>query len=340
MKVFLGIDTSCYTTSCALISEDGKLIGEARKLLEVKPGARGLQQSQMVFQHTRALPSLIEQLPQNYTLAGIGVSAFPRREANSYMPAFLVGHGLGRSLSHMHNVPLFEFSHQENHILAALRVLQTIPSKPFYSLHVSGGTTELLYCVPHEENFFTAQLVNGAIDLHGGQFVDRVGVALGLPFPAGPKLELLAKTLCANPANLAETVKTLVKEERFKPLPVAVQKGALSFGGPCSEAMRRLERLKNKDHQGDVLSEDVQAQMSLAVFHCICESLTKMLTYEWSQRPASRLIAVGGVMANSYLREALLAFGQKQGVTVEFAPPQYSSDNATGVAYGAALLGK
>lgn len=333
MKVYLGLDTSCYTTSCALVTEDGELVGEARKLLDVKPGARGLQQSQMVFQHTRALPSLIEQLPQDYTLAGIGVSAFPRREANSYMPAFLVGHGVGRTLSHIHKVPLFEFSHQENHILAALRVLQTVPTEPFYSLHVSGGTTELLYCKPHEDHFFTTQLVNGSIDLHGGQFVDRVGVALGLTFPAGPKLEQLAKCLCPNPKELKQQVKELVKNNQFKPLPVAVKQGALSFGGPCSEAMRRLEREAS-------ITETTQQNMAVAVFLCICQSLTKMLTYEWEQRPANRLIAVGGVLANSYLRQALLSFGQKYKLAVDFAPPQYSSDNATGVAYGAALLGK
>lgn len=49
MKVYLGLDTSCYTTSCALVSESGELIGEARKLLDVKPGTRGLQQSQWYF---------------------------------------------------------------------------------------------------------------------------------------------------------------------------------------------------------------------------------------------------------------------------------------------------
>lgn len=43
-------------------------------------------------------------------------------------------------------------------------------------------------------------------------------------------------------------------------------------------------------------------------------------------------------MANSYLRQALFDFGQSRKVKVLFAPPEYSSDNATGVAYGAALL--
>ena len=63
-RYYLGIDTSCYTTSCAIIDSDFQIVGEARKLLEVKSGERGLQQSNMVFQHTKALPKLISELPQ------------------------------------------------------------------------------------------------------------------------------------------------------------------------------------------------------------------------------------------------------------------------------------
>ena len=83
MAYYLGIDTSCYTTSCAIVDEHGQLIKESRKLLEVPQGKRGLQQSQMVFQHTRALSSLIETLPLDEPIAGIGVSGFPRREEDS-----------------------------------------------------------------------------------------------------------------------------------------------------------------------------------------------------------------------------------------------------------------
>ena len=65
------------------IDSDFHIVGEARKLLEVKPGERGLQQSNMVFQHTKTLPKLMLELPQ-VPISGIGVSGFPRREENSY----------------------------------------------------------------------------------------------------------------------------------------------------------------------------------------------------------------------------------------------------------------
>lgn len=107
-------------------------------------------------------------------------------------------------------------------------------------------------------------------------------------------MERIAKTLCDDPKALKKTVNRLESESNgdFKMLPVSVKNGAISFGGPCSEAMRRIERANN----GHKLSDDYKAQTALTVFHCMTRSLQKMLTYHWEQRPAGTLIAVGGVM--------------------------------------------
>ena len=61
----MGLDTSCYTTSVAALDEEGKLLGEARRILTVKQGNCGLMQSEMVFQHTRNLPELVENVLQD-----------------------------------------------------------------------------------------------------------------------------------------------------------------------------------------------------------------------------------------------------------------------------------
>ncbi len=316
---YLGIDTSCYTTSCAIVDESGNLLGEARKILEVADGKRGLQQSNMVFQHTRVLPSLIESLPQ-VPLAAIGVSAFPRREEDSYMPAFLVGKGHGHSLAHMMKIPVYEFSHQENHILAALRKQDYPLDKPFFSLHLSGGTTELVYCQPCERGIIDTRLLGGAMDLHGGQFVDRIGVALGLHFPTGAQLDSLSQ-----------------EGEDYEPLPSAVKAGQISFGGPCSEALRRIERAAIHEMNTEDLV-NYQGQMGRAVFHAMANSLEKMLAYHLEFYPVEDLVAVGGVMSNGYIRQRLQAFCKRHKITAIFADPKYSVDNATGVAFGASLM--
>lgn len=310
-RYYLGIDTSCYTTSCAIIDSDFHIVGEARKLLEVKPGERGLQQSNMVFQHTKALPKLMLELPQ-VPISGIGVSGFPRREENSYMPAFMVGLGQGETLSHILNVPLHIFAHQENHILAALRDLKHIPTEPFLALHLSGGTTELVYCHYQGEGIFESHIIGGSKDLQGGQYVDRIGVAMGLPFPAGKHLESLA-----------------LQTTEYEPLPSSMKDGWISFAGPCSAAMRRINK---------TMSDLDKSNLARAVFTSMGNALEKMITYHIKEKPVHTLIAVGGVMSNSLLRKRIETYCKRNHMTLHVAQPQYSVDNATGNAFGAAYL--
>ena len=310
-RYYLGIDTSCYTTSCAIIDSDFHIIGEARKLLEVKLGERGLQQSNMVFQHIKALPKLMLELPQ-VPISGIGVSGFPRREENSYMPAFMVGLGQGETLSHILNVPLHIFAHQENHILAALRDLKHIPTEPFLALHLSGGTTELVYCHYQGEGIFESHIIGGSKDLQGGQYVDRIGVAMGLPFPAGKHLESLA-----------------LQTTEYEPLPSSMKDGWISFAGPCSAAMRRINK---------TMSDLDKSNLARAVFTSMGNALEKMITYHIKEKPVHTLIAVGGVMSNSLLRKRIETYCKRNRMTLHVAQPQYSVDNATGNAFGAAYL--
>ena len=310
-RYYLGIDTSCYTTSCAIIDSDFHILGEARKLLEVKPGERGLQQSNMVFQHTKTLPKLMLELPQ-VPISGIGVSGFPRREENSYMPAFMVGLGQGETLSHMLNVPLHIFAHQENHILAALRDLEHIPTEPFLALHLSGGTTELVYCHYQGEGIFESHIIGGSKDLQGGQYVDRIGVAMGLPFPAGEHLESLA-----------------LQTTEYDPLPSSMKDGWISFAGPCSAAIRRINK---------TMSDLDKSNLARAVFTSMGNALEKMITYHIKEKPVHTLIAVGGVMSNSLLRKRIETYCKRNHMTLHVAQPQYSVDNATGNAFGAAYL--
>lgn len=311
-QYFLGIDTSCYTTSCAIVDSDGEVVGEARRILSVKDGDRGLRQSEMVYQHNRNLPVLMQELPP-VPITGIGVSGFPRRLEDSFMPAFTVGLGYAQGLVHFLGVPLHVFSHQENHILAAFRVNRWTSIEPFLNLHLSGGTTELLYGTM-EDGDFHLETIGGSKDLQGGQMVDRIGVKLGLHFPAGAALDTLAQ-----------------QAETYEPLPTSVVDGWISFGGPCSEAMRRLER------EPLPYAESFQSSMALATFNCISRSLEKLFDYHLDKHDVRHIIAVGGVMSNSIIRERLTTHMRRKGISFHIVPPQYSVDNSTGNAYGAYL---
>ena len=109
------------------------------------------------------------------------------------MPCFLAGLSAAKSIAVALNAPLYEFSHQCGHIMAALYSSgrTDLYDKRFAAFHVSGGTTEMLSVGP-SENGFCAEIVGGTLDLNAGQVIDRIGVALGLNFPCGRELEALA----------------------------------------------------------------------------------------------------------------------------------------------------
>ncbi|MBR7041301.1 MAG: O-sialoglycoprotein endopeptidase [Clostridia bacterium] len=187
-EVAIGIDTSCYTTSLALAGE-GVVVLSKRKLLSVPRGERGLRQSDGVFQHVRNLPELYEELMDeaDAKIACVCVSRAPRDVPGSYMPVFAAGTAFARVIARTLGVPLFFTTHQQGHVAAALYE-SGLNDDSFVAMHLSGGTTEAL----RVEKGLKVSLLGGSNDLHAGQLVDRIGVKLGLPFPAGPELEKLA----------------------------------------------------------------------------------------------------------------------------------------------------
>lgn len=306
MSRFLGIDTSCYTTSAAVYDSSKGLLGEERIVLTVKAGNRGLSQSNMVFQHVRNLPILLQRLsPLLQDLKGIGVSAFPRRRADSYMPAFLVGKGMGESLSASLHIPVYTFSHQENHAMAALREVPSLWGKPFYMMHMSGGTQDVLSAQWQGDEMQISDLLTSK-DITAGQFIDRVGVALGLPFPAGKWLEALAE-----------------KGNDSYRIPRSSVKGAFSFSGPETKVQRDIQ-------SGQYKKEDIARGVLVHIGRALDKELKSVPFI-----PGRPFIAVGGVMANQYLRKQILSICQDMELSPYFAKPQYSSDNATGNAFGA-----
>ena len=303
MGAVLGIDTSCYTTSCALADGSG-LVGQQRRLLTVELGGRGLMQSEGVFQHVGRLPALVERLlgeADHPAIGAVCASIRPRPVEGSYMPVFTLGEGFARSIAAALNVPFFATSHQQGHIRAALVDTCLSPKDSFLALHLSGGTTEIVRVADGR-----IELIGGSNDLHAGQFIDRVGVRLGLPFPAGPELEKLAR-----------------RGEAKARLPIWVRGCECSFSGSESAAQRLIDA-------GGIAPEDMAAE----VFSCVARSIAKTL---WNAAQATgerRLLLAGGVASSSLLREMLPDRLRRLGADVQlnWGRPELSGDNAAGVA--------
>lgn len=296
----LGLDTSNYTTSAAVF--DGRDGSNAGRLLDVRPGELGLRQSDALFQHTKRLPQMLEQLAEQgllQNLAAVGASTAPRRVEGSYMPCFLVGSSQGQSLSAALGVPFYAFSHQEGHLAAAAWSAghMELLEQPFLAWHLSGGTTELLHVEPEGEAW-KCEILGGTSDISAGQLIDRTGVLLGLPFPAGKALDELYDP-----------------EGGARPFRVKLQELTFSLSGMENQVKAMAQR---GEPQGRI------AQFTL-------DTVTDVVlraTQEAQRRfPGLPVLCSGGVASNRRLRGAL-----QEACGAWFALPKYSTDNALGIA--------
>lgn len=305
MAVFLGIDTSNYTTSLALYNSDDKKVIHKRKLLPVKEGSLGLRQSDALFHHTVQLPELFKELFSEYNgeIDAVCVSERPRSLDGSYMPCFLAGVSAGQSVASAMGIPLYKFSHQDGHILAALfsaHRMDLINSEQFAAFHVSGGTTEAVLVKPNSNGSFNTEIICASSDLKAGQAIDRVGAALGLKFPAGKKLDELS----------------LKSEKKYKIKPY-VKNGNCSLSGIENKCMKML---KDGEKPADI------AKYCLTF---IGASICEMCRYVLEQYPDITIVFAGGVLSNTLIRSMIKESFAESAV---FSLPEFSSDNAVGIA--------
>ena len=301
--LYLGVDSSNYTTSVAVCAE-GKIIANLKRPLPVREGERGLRQSDAVFAHVRNFPSLMEELApilRGHTVAAVACSLTPRDEEGSYMPCFLAGQAVASALCAAFDVPMIPVSHQSGHIMAALYSAgaEHLIGAPFAAFHVSGGTTEVL-CVEPKENSFAVTLVGETADLNAGQLIDRVGVTLGLRFPCGPALEQLA----------AEADRKAVPRPR-----ISVADCRCNLSGGENMAAQLLKK------SGD------RALTAAFVMEFIARTLEAMRDDVREKYPDIPIVFAGGVMSNRMLQARLAEPGPAY-----FAEPAFSADNAAGVA--------
>lgn len=308
MPLYLGIDTSNYTTSAALYdSVSGDMISE-KKLLPVKAGEAGLRQSDAVFHHTKQLPEMIAALFEGHcgnNIKAIGVSFRPRNITGSYMPCFRCGEGLADSLGAVCGVPVYKTSHQIGHILAALYSANQLKllDRDFIAFHVSGGTTDCLYCSPDDNELLRVTEIASSLDLKAGQLIDRAGLMMGLSFPCGKELEKLSYSA----------------DKRIKARAV-IKDGSCCLSGFENKAKQLLDSGESRENTARY------------VLDAVAETVSEMTRYARSQHGNIPVIYAGGVMSDKYIADILRSRIKDE---IYFSAPDYSCDNACGTAlYG------
>lgn len=214
------------------------------------------------------------------------------------MPCFMVGYSHAKMLADSLHKPLIECSHQQGHVAASLWSAgrMDLMDQAHLTWHLSGGTTELLLIEPEGKSVRCTK-IGGTTDISAGQLIDRTGQLLKLPFPSGKHLDQHSKD--AQKQNL--------------------------FRVKCSGLEFSLSGVENKVNKYFEANPSV-AETAAFALRSVCYAVFKASENALKAYPGLEIVFSGGVASNSMLRNVL------QPLKPVFAEPQYSTDNALGVA--------
>lgn len=303
-KYYLGIDTSAYTTSISLMDYNLNIVADLRIPLEVEAGLKGLRQQEAIFQHLNNFPILIDKLSNSIDfkdILEIGVSSRPRNIEDSYMPVFLFGKNQAYILSKILKIPYKKFSHQENHLAAALIHNVELLNHDFIGIHISGGTSEFLKVDSRGDNL-SIELIGNTLDISFGQLIDRIGLKLGINFPCGSEMDTISKR-----GNIIDiNIPISIRDDYY-----------FNISGLENFFTKLIE--ENKYKEEDII---------ISLFNIIAIVIEKILNNIYKSHSLKKLLVTGGVASNSYIRKYLKE--KIDFMDVYFSKKELSSDNAVG----------
>lgn len=307
-KLILAIDTSNYTSSMAVVTVDGKVIFDERIMLKVPQGKRGLRQSEAVWMHMMNLPVIYEKISSNIDtgdIAAVSVSSKPRDVENSYMPVFKAGESFGKIIADTLNIPIYTFSHQLGHV-KAIEKSNGLTESPFIALHLSGGTSESLL-IERNNNIYNINILSQTLDISFGQLIDRVGVAGGLPFPAGKFMDSMALQK--------------IESDDIKFKDISFKNGNFNLSGIETQCLKHIENGCHIRSIAYYLFEKISKAID-KIIDLSLELSADAREYNAGQIP---IIVAGGVSESEFIREYL----KSKKSNILFG--KYGTDNAVGI---------
>lgn len=311
MKI-LGLETSCDETGVALYdTNQGLLVHALHSQIALHEVYGGVVPELASRDHVRRIIPLVRKVLADANVEGSDLDGVAYTAGPGLIGALLVGVSTGRSLAYGWGIPAVGVHHMEGHLLAPM-LEETAPEFPFIALLVSGGHTMLVKV----ENIGRYEILGESLDDAAGEAFDKTAKLLGLGYPGGPALSVLAET--GNP-------------ERFRfPRPMTDRPGLdFSFSGLKTFAVNTFKK------EGD--DEQTKADIACAFVEAVVDTLAIKCKRAIQQTEIKTLIAAGGVSANTQLRKRLVEVCDKEGAEVFYPRPEFCTDNGAMIAYAGAL---
>ncbi len=299
----LAIETSCDETALAIYSEDGPVGDILLSQAKIHASFGGVVPDLAAREHTKNILPLFDKLLKDtgFDIKKIDFISFTLTPG--LILSLTVGASFAKAMAYYLNKPLVPVHHLEGHIYSVF--LERPIQYPFIALIVSGGHTDFFLV----EGFGKYTFLGGTLDDAVGESYDKVARLLKEGYPGGPIIDRLAQY----GKSIYKLPRPMLKDESLN----------MSFSGLKTAVKHLIESLK------DYKKEDIARSFQDAVIDILTEKALKAM--EITQ--VKRLVVVGGVSANSQLRQTFKALSQEKGFELYIPHPRLSTDNALMIAY-------
>ena len=303
MTTILAIESSCDDTSAAVL-RDGNILSNVTATQDVHQLYGGVVPEVASRAHQQHIVPVVNAALQKAGIARHELDAIAFTRGPGLMGSLIVGVSFAKSFGLALGIPLIEVHHIEAHVLAHFAEDPT-PDFPFLCLIVSGGHTQILIV----RDYLAMEIIGETLDDAAGEAFDKTGKMLGLSYPAGPIIDKLAK-----------------EGQPIFAFPEPQISGLnFSFSGLKTSI---LYFLRDQKKHNPTFVEDNLTDICASVQHRIVEILMRKLTKAVNETGIKNVAIAGGVSANSGVRAALEALGQKYGWRTYIPALQYCTDNA------------
>lgn len=311
-NIVLGIESSCDDTSAAVVV-DGVLKSNVIASQKVHESYGGVVPELASRAHQQNIVPVVSEALRQAQVTPADLSAIAYTRGPGLIGSLLVGGSFAKGLALALNVPLVEVNHLQAHALSPFiqdEENAPVPDFPYLTLLVSGGNSQLILVKNHNE----MEIVGSTIDDAAGEAFDKCGKVMGLPYPAGPHIDRLAKQGDPN---------------AFKFSRPSIPFLDYSFSGLKTSFLYTVrDQLKINPN----FIENRKADLAASLQHTIVSILMDKLKKAVGKYLPKHVSIGGGVSANSGVRRAVEDFTSKSGIKAWIPPLRYTTDNAAMVA--------